>query len=242
MRVAEERSDELRGTIRFVAARETARDHDQLRGSQTLGEGLDRTLDVLGISVADDEHVRVDAGSLQRAGGVVLTVGAGEDRDQGCWPGVSRRSLLTQRGTVGAAGSLLDRLGASSEDGGLTGVVDDRRVDILESVEVLGLELVERHDLIAETNLGFRNDFTEKIPDDLGLVGPLENHRAVGMAEDRLSVDGIVVREAQTLAKAHLEHALGNTAKARRPSAYGSAGAKGAHRGLEDGEQRFGGR
>ena len=78
---AEERGDELRGSVGLVAAGEAAGQHDDLAVVDGLDERLGAFGDCGGREVVDDETSGFGAGALERVGGVELAVRAGEHRN-----------------------------------------------------------------------------------------------------------------------------------------------------------------
>ena len=80
--VAEEAGNELAAAVGFVAAGEAAGDHDDLAFPDGLGKGLDGFFNLGSVAVAYHKHLRQGAGPFKDPGSVVLTVGAGENRNQ----------------------------------------------------------------------------------------------------------------------------------------------------------------
>ena len=74
--------DEFARTVRLVTARKTSRQHDDLSTANRRLHPPDGFLDRRGGQVPDHQHLRLGARPLESAGGIVFTVGAGEDRDE----------------------------------------------------------------------------------------------------------------------------------------------------------------
>ncbi len=79
--IAEERGDELRGTIWLVAAGETSGNHDDVGGIDLFDKFCRALSNRGGRQIVDDEGMSLCASSLKRTGGIELAVVAREDRD-----------------------------------------------------------------------------------------------------------------------------------------------------------------
>ena len=77
--VAKHRRDELAGAVRLVAAREAARQHENLGILNAARKGVHRLFDGFRRQVSNDETRRVCPRTKPSALGIVLAVRAGED-------------------------------------------------------------------------------------------------------------------------------------------------------------------
>ena len=81
-RIADKGGYKLAGAVRLVAAGKTAGQEEHLRFSQTCGKTLDGSVDILGSPVVDHKDLRYRSPIGNRLRTVILTVGAGENRNQ----------------------------------------------------------------------------------------------------------------------------------------------------------------
>ena len=81
-RIPEDSRNKLAGAVRLVTAAETARQHNDLRSLNALDNSLHRLLNSLRRQVADNQSLRIAAGTPERPGRIILAVGSREDRNE----------------------------------------------------------------------------------------------------------------------------------------------------------------
>ena len=85
LRAAEECSDEFSGAVRFVAAAESARNHDDLCLLNQNGKEIDGFFDGSSRQVPDDKDLRSCAGTFEDTCCIIFTVCPREYRNQNTW-------------------------------------------------------------------------------------------------------------------------------------------------------------
>ncbi len=210
---AEERGDELRRTIRLVAARETAGDHDDLAAANLVDERLRRFGDGLRGEVVDDERRDLRASALKRGSGIVFAVVSREHRDHHarlgdlrpgvrCAPaGVEDHGLHEFVGLVfgvavgehvfkRAFPCLLQRREGEILASGMEGVVLGRFADFADLHEV-------------------------RRGGDLRVIGEFDDERTVCRGEQVVDADRVVQTHTDVVAERHAEQRFGGAAIAR---------------------------
>ena len=201
-RGAEERRDELGRTVRLVAAGETARQHQDLRGVQLAHQRFTALGHVGGGQVFQHQHMRVASGAAERARGVVFAVGAREHRDDD-----ARRRQAHGGGDalegVAAVRQRLHRLPGAA--------VREYRFelgfpDLLQRGQVQ--VLAARHQRIVDRRGAQK--FTG------ARLQQLKDHRAVARLQQAVGVNVAVEVQAQAVAQAHFEQRFGHAAETGR--------------------------
>ena len=218
---AEERGDELGGTVWLVAAGEAARDHDDLGLADAAGQLTGGLGDVLGREVVDDEDVCFGAGGTERARGVVLAVVAGEDGDDHAGTGdleaaVGRADAALLLAAVALLGN--EFLGGVDVVGGAAigeHALEGARPSFLKIAHVERLAV--GGELVCLRGAAKLDDLDAPGCGQLGALGELHDEAAVGVVEQVAAlglVIGVGKLEAQLVAKAGLEEDLGQAAEA----------------------------
>ena len=218
-RRAEERGDELGGTVRLVAAGEAARNHHDLALVDLIDQRLRGFGDGGRCQVVDDQRGHVGAGALEGGGGIILAVVAREHRDHHMRLGHGRadvHGLLRRVEVDGLDGrALVLALGTVREHG-----FDAGLPSFLHSVQVQRLAGGLEHVLG-----GGGADFADldQIGDGrkLGIVCQLDDERTICRGEQVVHGDAVVQSHADAVAERHLEQGFGGGAIARRGDGQG---------------------
>ena len=213
-RSAEERGDELGGTIRLVAAGEAARNHDDLALLDFLNQSCGGLSHSSRGEVVHDERAHVGTRALESGCGIVFAVVAGEHGDDHMRlgdTGAGVHGLLRSfEGNSLNGLALLVALGTVREHG-----FDAALPSVLQFGQIK--RLTGCHELVGLGGLADLADLDQIGHSwNLRVVRKLDDEGTIGRGEQVVHADAIGQLHADLVADRHLEDCLGGRAIARR--------------------------